>query len=323
VRRLLALLFSSLVLVVAAGCGSSSDSSDSSGSPKPKTASLDSVKVTGAPDEKPKVGFQKPFSVTTTQSKVLRDGDGPTLKEGQQIVVDYVGINGRDQSEFDSSWQRGEPAAFSLKRGQLIDGFVTGLVGKSVGDRVLLAIPPEDGYGEQGNPQAGIEGTDTLLFVIDVRDAYTPLSKAEGEQVTPPEGLPTVDVDEKGIPSSVKVPKTDAPKELVAAPLIRGEGAKVTADSTVTLHYTAVNWRTGKEFDSTWKRGAFITLPLRQTPVKGLSEGLVDQTVGSRVLLVLPPDKGLGQDIPEADLKKTDTLVFVVDILHARQADAG
>jgi peptidylprolyl isomerase len=321
VRRLLAVLLSSFVLVVAAGCGGSSDSSGSSESSKPKTASIDAVKVTGAPDEKPKVSFTKPFAVTSTQSKVLRDGDGPTLKEGQQVVVDYVGINGRDQSEFDSSWQRGEPAAFSLKRGQLIDGFVTGLLGKSVGDRVLVAIPPKDGYREQGNPDAGIKGTDTLLFVIDVRDAYTPLSKAEGEKVTAPEGLPTVDVDGEGIPASVKVPKTDAPKDLVVAPLIRGEGAKVTADSTVTLHYTAVNWRTGKEFDSTWKRGSFITLPLRQTPVKGLSEGLVDQTVGSRVLLVLPPDKGLSQDIPEADLKKTDTLVFVVDILHARDAD--
>lgn len=318
-RRLLAVVLTSLLLVlVAAGCGSS----DSSGSSKPKAAGIDAVKVTGAPDEKPKVSFDKPFEVTKTQSKVLREGDGPTLKEGQQIIVDYVGINGRDQSEFDSSWQRGEPAAFGLQRGQLIDGFITGLVGKSVGDRVLVAIPPEDGYREQGNPQAGIEGTDTLLFVIDVRDAYTPLSKAEGEQVTPPEGLPTVKVDDEGIPAKVSVPKGDAPKELVAQPLIRGEGTKVAADSTVTLHYTAVNWRTGNEFDSTWKRGNFVTLPLDQTPVKGLSEGLVDQTVGSRVLLVLPPDKGLSQDIPEADLKKNDTLVFVVDILHARQSDA-
>ena len=31
-----------------------------------------------------------------------------------------------------------------------------------------MVVPPEDGYGKQGNPQAGIKGTDTLVFVVDV-----------------------------------------------------------------------------------------------------------------------------------------------------------
>ena len=46
------------------------------------------------------------------------------------------------------------------------------LIGKKVGSRVLLVIPPKDGYGEQGNPQGGISGTDTLVFVVDILDAY-------------------------------------------------------------------------------------------------------------------------------------------------------
>ena len=42
------------------------------------------------------------------------------------------------------------------------------LVGKTVGSRVILSIPPADGYGKEGNKDAGIKGTDTLFFVVDI-----------------------------------------------------------------------------------------------------------------------------------------------------------
>lgn len=319
------------LLVVTAACGSS-DSTDSSGSPgakatksaeatapaKQKTSTIDAVKVAGDTGKKPTVTFAKPFSVASTQSKVIKEGSGPKLAEGQEVVVDYVGINGRDSKEFDSSWKNGAPTSFGLAKGQLINGFVTGLVGKPVGSRVLITIPPKDGYGANGQPQAGIKGTDSLVFVIDVKKAYKPLSKAEGTKVTPPKGLPTVKTDAKDIPTAITIPKgAAAPKKLVAQPLIKGKGPKVTAKQTINFHYMAVNWRTGKPFDSSWQRGKYENLPLAQTPVKGLTEGLVGQTVGSRVLLVLPPNKSFGQDLPQTDVKKTDTVVFVVDILGA------
>ena len=57
---------------------------------------------------------------------------------------------------------------------QLIPGWDKGLVGQHIGSRVLLVIPPADGYGKTGNPQAGIKGTDTLVFVVDVLGAYGP-----------------------------------------------------------------------------------------------------------------------------------------------------
>jgi peptidylprolyl isomerase len=49
--------------------------------------------------------------------------------------------------------------------------------------------------------------------------------------------------------------------------------------------------------------------------VKGLTEGLVGKPVGSRVLVIMPPDKGFGQDLQGTDVKKTDTVVFVIDVL--------
>ncbi len=54
--------------------------------------------------------------------------------------------------------------------GAVIGGWDKGLVGQNVGSRVLLSIPPEHGYGQRGVPQAGIAGTDTLVFVVDIVD---------------------------------------------------------------------------------------------------------------------------------------------------------
>ena len=52
--------------------------------------------------------------------------------------------------------------------GGVIAGWDEGLVGQTVGSQVLLVIPPEQGYGSEGNPDAGISGTDTLVFVVDI-----------------------------------------------------------------------------------------------------------------------------------------------------------
>ena len=69
---------------------------------------------------------------------------------------------------FDSSWSRNEPLTTVIGEGQVIKGWDTGLVGQTVGSRVLLVIPPADGYGTAGASTAGIKGTDTLVFVVDI-----------------------------------------------------------------------------------------------------------------------------------------------------------
>ncbi len=95
-------------------------------------------------------------------------GNGPAVESGQTVTVQYVGVKWSDGSIFDSSWDRGAPADFAVGTGNVIAGFEEGLIGQPVGSRVMLIIPPDKGYGEQGNPQAGISGTETLVFVIDI-----------------------------------------------------------------------------------------------------------------------------------------------------------
>lgn len=299
-------------MFVAAACGS--DKPAAKTQTENKGTGIDAVTVKGENNAKPTVEFKKPFAVKETAAKVLAEGKGDKLAKGQQVIVDYVGLNGRDGKEFDSSWKGGKPATFKLADGALIKGFITGLVGQKIGSRVLIAIPSKDGYAD-GNEQAGIKKGDSLLFVVDVKNAYKPLAKAEGDAVTPPAGLPAVTVDKTNTPTAITIPKTAVPTKLVVQPLIKGKGAKVTAENTINFHYIASNWRTAKKFDSSWDRKQALDLPLAQTSVKGLTEGLVGQTVGSRVLLIMPPDKGFGTDLEGTDVKKTDTTVFVVDIL--------
>ena len=99
----------------------------------------------------------------------LVDGNGPEVKSGQTITVHYTGALWSDGSVFDSSWTRKSPATFGIGTGNVIPGWDKGLVGKKVGSRVLLVVPPTDGYADQA--QAKIPANSTLVFVVDILDA--------------------------------------------------------------------------------------------------------------------------------------------------------
>jgi peptidylprolyl isomerase len=102
------------------------------------------------------------------QVKTLIKGTGAAVKKGKNLAVQYTGVNWRTGKVFDSSWARKQPYTVVIGKGQVIKGWDTGLVGKTVGSRVLLVIPPADGYGATGASTAGIKGTDTLVFVVDI-----------------------------------------------------------------------------------------------------------------------------------------------------------
>ena len=104
----------------------------------------------------------------TLQVKTLIKGKGAVVKKGQDLAVQYTGVIWRTGAVFDSSWARSTPLTTVIGEGQVIKGWDTGLVGQTVGSRVLLVIPPADGYGTAGASQAGIKGTDTLVFVVDI-----------------------------------------------------------------------------------------------------------------------------------------------------------
>jgi FKBP-type peptidyl-prolyl cis-trans isomerase len=111
-------------------------------------------------------------------TKTLIKGSGPKLVKGQYVVAQYTGYIWRTKKVFDSSWSDGSPFGFVIGASpeQVIPGWDTGLEGQTVGSRVMLVIPPKDGYGTTGASSAGITGTDTLVFVVDIIDAFKPAS---------------------------------------------------------------------------------------------------------------------------------------------------
>ena len=129
--------------------------------------------VTAAAGKAPTVKIPTTTPPSSLVVKTLIKGSGPLVSKGQYVVTQYVGLNWRTRAVFDSSWSRGSPLGFEIDAtpAQIIPGWDVGLVGVPVGSRVMLVIPPKDGYGSAGASTAGIKGTDTLVFVVDVLDA--------------------------------------------------------------------------------------------------------------------------------------------------------
>lgn len=285
----------------------SASSSPATEAPEPTkedVAALESVKVEGEAGKEPKLSFKAPLEVSTATSRVIDEGDGAELAEGMQVTVDFVGYLGSDGSSQGSTWQQKKPQSFVL--GDASYGVLTEpLTGQKVGSRVLVAFPSQD---QQGNAV-------TAVNLIEVTGAKKIPTRADGEAVEPEKGLPTVTLDDSGKPS-VKIPDGyKEPEDLVVQPLIKGDGAKVKENQTVTAQYTG--WTLdGKQFDSSWDRGAPSSFSLQQV-IPGWTKGLAGQTVGSQVLLVIPADQAYGAEKSDDNELAGQTLVFVVDILAA------
>jgi peptidylprolyl isomerase len=290
--------------------------SDSSATPS-VSSNLAKVTVTPPGPDKPTVSVPTPFSVRSSTRRVLVQGSGAPVQAGQRVTVDYLGLDGTDGHEILSSYG-GKSPSFLLDPKQAMPGIVTTLVGVPVGSRVLAALPPQDAYGVQGQPAAGIAPSDTILVLLDVKAARDVLTRATGTVVPPRAGLPTVRSDAAGRPT-VTLPKGAPPAKLVVQPLVQGRGPAVQRLQQVQVHYAGVVWPGGREFDSSWRRGSPASFTVgRGEIVAGLDRALVGRPVGSRLLVVVPPDDGYGAAGNEAfGVKGTDTLVFVVDLLDA------
>lgn len=128
--------------------------------------------VTLAEDGKPSVTLPDTAPPSTLEIGVSMLGDGATVADGDDVVVQYQGTNWRTGEVFDESWGRRIPATFNTEG--VVQGFKKAVVGQPVGSQVVVIIPPGEGYGEQGNPQADIQGSDVLVFVIDILATVSP-----------------------------------------------------------------------------------------------------------------------------------------------------
>ena len=109
----------------------------------------------------------------------------------------------------------------------------------------------------------------------------------------------------------------DPPGDLASEDLVQGDGQEVQAGDTAQVQYVGVSWSTGREFDSSWDRGAQpFSFPVGAGRViAGWDRGVVGMRAGGRRLLVIPPGLGYGDRGAGGVIGPGETLVFVVDAL--------
>ncbi|MDQ0756437.1 FKBP-type peptidyl-prolyl cis-trans isomerase [Arthrobacter sp. B3I4] len=110
----------------------------------------------------PVISVEGVAAPTALVSQDLIKGKGQAVKETDTVTVNYVGVALASGKVFDSSYDSGKKATFPLNG--VIKGWTQGLAGKTVGSRVLLVIPKDLAYGDQG--QGDAKGD--LVFVVDI-----------------------------------------------------------------------------------------------------------------------------------------------------------
>ncbi|MCL2466681.1 MAG: FKBP-type peptidyl-prolyl cis-trans isomerase [Micrococcales bacterium] len=279
------ILFPLVGLLLVAGC---SGSADPTATPLSDQALLEQVKVRVRANHPEITLPTTPFSVETNVARMVTDGDGDALADGQEVLVRQLVVAGTDGSTVAEEWADPSPG---LVVGQtpMIN---TLLSTAHVGAQILVATP---------------EDNVTYVVLLEIAYAVPP-----GEPVAEVPGLPTVTVDDEGLPAAVET-SGSPPSSLVVQPLVAGTGPQTEAGRTVLVRYTGWLWD-GTMFDSSRGRAAFTFTLGAGKVIAGWDEGLVGQSVGSRVLLVIPPELGYG-DQDQGTIPPGSTLVFVVDIL--------
>lgn len=260
----------------------------------------ESVKVAGGFGKTQTATFSKPLEVDDLERTVLSKGTGAETKPGDEVetlVTAYTGTDGKSLGT--------TPLTLTVADKSLIDAFSAAIECVPFGSRVVVTVPATQMYGPEGNAQAGIKGTDTVVLVVDVIKKKVPLKPAAW--TTNP---PTVTFDKAGKPT-LKLPAGAPAKDLLLKVLRKGSGEVVNSGDRVTVDYQGTSWNTKKIFDQSYGKAP---VPFKTTEVvQGFGAALVGQKVGTRLVVTIPPKYAYGEAGSGQQLAG-ETLVFVVEI---------
>ena len=286
---------------VLAGCGGGTD--------------LEGIEVTKG--SSPKVTVEEDFTTDETQTRVVNDGGGEKVEDGDTVKINYIAVNGRTGKEFDNSYKNESPMTLTLNEKTALPGFYKGLVGKQIGSRVLVSVPSEDAASLlQSAESLGLEKEDTMVFLFDLV-AKVP-NEASGKPQKAPATAPKLTLNDKEQPAKfVRTKKTRAKVAKSSSYLlIKGEGEKVAKDATVSVQYVGQQYPDGDVFDESWSTGP-RQLPLAKGGVIDCwSDLLPGNTIGSRVVVTCSSDDAYGKDAKK-NKQPEGPLIFVVDLLDA------
>nr|WP_274616069.1 FKBP-type peptidyl-prolyl cis-trans isomerase [Nesterenkonia sp. YGD6] len=188
-----------------------------------------------------------------------------------------------------------------------------------------LTVGSEIALFEPANAETGAQATLLVLRVEGQSPAF-----AEGEVQEQDGELPEIENEEGVLPELNGGNDGEEPEEVSTEVLIQGDGDEVAADDQVVVRYSGWKWSDGELFDSNWPQddeepdAGPAGFPLSSL-VPGWAEGLEGEQVGSRVLLVIPPESGYGESDEDAEEGAEhelagETLIFVVDLIASAEA---
>ncbi len=306
-RRLLGGAGAIALIVGLAACGSEDSSRDA----LTEGGGADAVSISGDFGKSVEYKWDDQVTVEETTTEVPIEGDGEKVKDGQTVLTHLSIANGYDKMEVYSTF--GQNAEQFQVGADLIPALNGALDDQTLGSRIIIIAPPEDAFGEQGNPQLGIGNGDSVIFVLDLMSVLP--DGPSGKKVTPEPWMPKV-VEKKGDPVSLDFAGTPKPTdELQVGYLIRGKGKPAAKGDTIYVNYLGQVYGGKKKFDDSYSRGQAFAVTLGEGGVvKGWEQGLEGVPVGSRVILAIPPELGYGKK-GSGDIKGTDTMYFVIDVL--------
>lgn len=227
--------------------------------------------------------------------KITNATNGKQPKPGDKVFVHYTGRLTND-TIFDTSYKRGQPFSFILGKGQVIKGWDDGIGLMRVGEKAVLSIPPELGYGQRD--MGVIPSNSTLIFEVEL-----------------------IDIKEKITPKPFEVKGLDTTKTATGLKVIildPGLGTQVKAGMNVKVHYTGY-LMDGKIFDSSVERGDPLPFKLGQGMViKGWEEGISLLKVGGKARLIIPPDLAYGEKGFPPIIPPNSVLIFDVELIEAK-----
>lgn len=330
-RRITAAICAGALALSLSACSNGESDSSESGSTATSTATQDTqeapkvvVSSKGMPTvtlgEMPTFTFPDSEPPSTIQVAIVEEGSGPEISRTDWVSARYLGQVWAAAEPFDSSYERG--TLLTLPLTQLVSGWGWGLEGRHVGDKVIVSIPPEYGYGSDGQPSAGISGTDTMVFFIEIVDAWG--ANASGESTAKvelePAALPVEYEAAVGEPVIKITVKDDAPSpsELKVDVIARGSGPALKEGDIFFYQVAQAYWDNSVGV-TTWSTQDAEGAGVQQGEIATdtLFNGLIGVPVGSRVLMSVP---GTAADA-ESSSSEVPPVAAILDVVALQPSE--
>ena len=277
------------------------------------------VEVTSSDEGTPQASFPTPLKTTGRELSAVTAGSGEPARATGFVDFDlniFLGATGEYLTG--SDYQAGNPVRRVIDSSSE-DVLSAILECQQPGAQVVVTTTVEDVFGPvEGD--ATITNESTIVLVVDVHQTYP--RKANGSPRLPQSGMPTVVQTDEGV-HGLSFPNAPIPTELRVSVLKQGDGVAIQEGDFVTTHFTGAVWETREIFSTSFEQGVPLSLVALDSftagegvgVIPGLAQALIGQTVGSQVLVSIPPSLGYPAGQAPAGVPDGSTLVYVFDIL--------